>query len=470
MAKQLSFFETVLAFFDKAAAHTRHPKGLLEQIKECNSVYSFKFPLRHANGQIETISAYRVEHSHHKMPTKGGIRYSDMVNEDEVKALAALMTYKCAAVSVPLGGAKGGVQVEPRNYSEHQLEKITRRYTAELIKKNFIGPGIDVPAPDYGTGPREMAWIADTYSAIVEDQIDSLAAVTGKPISQGGIMGRTEATGRGLYYAVEAAMSYADDMKKLKLTTGVDGKTVAVQGFGNVGYYAAYFHREAGGTIVAISEHDGTIVNPKGLDPVKVKEWQKEHGTITTFPGAKKKPSNAVIEVECDILLPCALESTITADNVKNVKAKIVGEGANGPLTMDADEHLIKKGVLVVPDMYANAGGVTVSYFEWLKNLNHVRFGRMSKRFEEASNMRLLASVEKLVGRSMTMDEKKLIARGADEIDFVNSGLEDTMYEAYDAIRSVWKKRKKVDDLRTAAFVMVIDKIAVSYADLGIFP
>ena len=264
--KNLSFFETVLAFFDKAAAFTPHPPGLLEQIKYCNSVYKFKFPLRNDDGTMEIIQAYRVEHSHHKLPVKGGIRYSEMVNEDEVEALAALMTYKCAVVDVPFGGAKGGVSIEPRRYTPIQLERITRRYTAELVKKSFIGPGVDVPAPDYGTGPREMAWIVDTFAALHPGHLDALACVTGKPIAQGGVHGRTEATGRGVFFGIRQALSYAEDMRQLGLDPGVAGKRVVVQGLGNVGYHTAKFLQEAGARLVALAEYDGAIYNPAGLD------------------------------------------------------------------------------------------------------------------------------------------------------------------------------------------------------------
>lgn len=467
----LSFFQTVNAFFDKAAAFTKHPKGLLEQMKECNSVYEFTFPLRLENGDVQLIRAYRVEHSHHKLPTKGGIRYSEMVNEDEVKALAALMTYKCAVVDVPHGGAKGGIAIEPRKFTEYQLERITRRYTHELVKKNFIGPGIDVPAPDYGTGPREMAWIVDTYAALNPGQLDAMACVTGKPLPQGGINGRTEATGKGIFYAVVRATSYAEDMKKLGLTTGVAGKRVAIQGLGNVGYYAAKFFQEAGSLLVGLSEYEGGIYNPKGMDVDDVIRHRKETKSILNYPGAKNLAvGSEVLEVDCDILVPAALETQITGANANKVKAKIIAEGANGPTTADADEILAKKGIMVLPDMYANAGGVTVSYFEWLKNLSHVRFGRMSKRFEETSNTRLLDAVEKITGRELSKGERAMVVRGADEIDLVNSGLEETMYTSYDKIREVKLANSSLPDLRTAAFVAVIDKIAVSYQQLGIFP
>jgi glutamate dehydrogenase (NAD(P)+) len=467
---QLSFFENVLANFDRAAAFTNHPPGLLEQIKVCNSVYSFQFPVRTERG-YDVISGWRVEHSHHKLPVKGGIRYAEEVNEDEVKALAALMTYKCALVDVPFGGAKGALKINPKKYSVEQLEHITRRYTAELIRKNFIGPGIDVPAPDYGTGPREMAWIADTYSAFYAGQIDALACVTGKPVTQGGIRGRKEATGRGVFFGLREACNNEEDMKRYGLTKGLGGKRVIVQGLGNVGFNAAKFCQDGGAVIVGFVEYEGAIYNPKGLDLDAVMSHRKEKGSILNFPGATNFPEKGEgLEQECDILIPAALENQITEANAGRIKARIIAEGANGPTTAAAEKILLKKNVMVIPDMYLNAGGVTVSYFEWLKNLSHVRFGRMGKRFEETAFHKMLHAVEHATGKDFTEKERKAIARGADEIDLVNSGLEETMVNAYVEIREIWKKDPAIPDLRTAAFINAINKIAVSYLELGIFP
>jgi glutamate dehydrogenase (NAD(P)+) len=466
-----SFFDSVLAAFDQAAAYTTYPTGLLDQIKHCNSVYEFNFPLKRDDGSINIIQAFRVEHSHHKVPVKGGIRYSQMVNADEVKALAALMTYKCAIVDVPFGGAKGGVKIEPRTYSTNELERITRRYTAELIKKNFIGPGVDVPAPDYGTGAREMAWIVDTYATFNPNQLDALACVTGKPVAQGGIRGRVEATGRGVFYAVRHALSYAEDMAPLGLTPGIEGKRVVVQGLGNVGYHTAKFLQAAGALLVALAEYDGAIYNPAGLDLDQVQQHRRETGSILDFPGAHNfaHTSNA-LEYDCDILIPAALEQQITVANAGRIKAKIIAEAANGPVTTEAEHLLQAQGVLILPDLYVNAGGVTVSYFEWLKNLSHVRFGRLSKRFEESSNRALVHAVEDLIGKRLTAEQRRIVTHGADEIDLVNSGLEETMVNAYDMIRDVQHTTPGMPDLRTAALVYAINKIAVSYHELGIFP
>jgi glutamate dehydrogenase (NAD(P)+) len=465
-----SFFNTVSRHFDKAAKFTDHPAGLLEQIKVCNSVYSFQFPVRTRRG-IEVISGWRVQHSHHKLPVKGGIRFSEDANEDEVKALAALMTYKCAVVDVPFGGAKGGVKINPKNYTVEELERITRRYTAELIKKNFIGPGVDVPAPDYGTGAREMSWIVDTYAAFHPGQIDALGSVTGKPVSQGGVRGRLEATGRGVYFGLVEVCDHEEDMKAIGLSKGLRGKQIVVQGLGNVGYHAALFCQQHGAVITGLVEYEGAISNENGLDVEAVMKHRKETSSILDFPGATNLPSReAGLELDCDILIPAALEGQITEENAPRIKAKIIAEAANGPTTAGGENILLQKNVMIIPDIYLNAGGVTVSYFEWLKNLSHVRFGRMGKRFEQTTNENLLRVVEDSTGRKLSSDELKSIARGADEVDLVNSGLQETMISAYAQIREVWKKNPDIPDLRTAAFVNAINKVAHSYGELGVFP
>lgn len=464
------FFQNIEIYVDKAAQHLKYSKGLIEQIKVCNAVYRINFPVKIGN-EIQVIEAYRVQHSHHRLPTKGGIRYSDMVDQDEVMALAALMTYKCAVVDVPFGGAKGGIKINPKNYTVNQLEKITRRYAYELIKRGFIGPSVDVPAPDYGTGEREMSWIVDTYTAFNPNQIDANGCVTGKPISQHGIHGRSEATGRGVFYGLRHACQQKEEMKKLGLELGIEGKTIIIQGFGNVGYHSARILQENGAVIVGIAEYEGGLYNPKGIDVEELKSFQYENNTIKTYPKAEFIPnSNALMEYPCDILIPAALENQITQENASKIQAKIVGEGANGPVTPIADEILRKKGVLIVPDMYLNAGGVTVSYFEWLKNLSHVRFGRMESRFQEGAFSNLAALIEAKTGQKLSAKEKALVNRGADELDIVRSGLEDTMIESFENIYEIYKRSRKIEDLRTAAYVMALDSIAVSYQEMGIFP
>jgi glutamate dehydrogenase (NAD(P)+) len=471
MSVGASFLDQVNRSFDRAARFTPHDPTLLANIKACKNLFYTSFPIKRDDGRIEVMHAWRAEHSHHKLPCKGGIRYADNVDDHEVQALAALMTYKCALVDVPFGGAKGGIRLNPKEYSPGELERITRRYVFELVRKNFIGPGLDVPAPDVGTGPREMAWIADTYTQLRPGEVDALGCVTAKPVSAGGIRGRVEATGRGVYYGVREACGVKEDMKALGLTTGIEGKRVVIQGMGNVGYFAAKFFQEGGAVLVGLAESEGAIANPKGLDLERVVAHRRERRSILDCPGATNLPRReAALELECDILIPAALERQITAENAPRVKAKLVVEAANGPTTPEADEILASRGVTVIPDAYINAGGVTVSYFEWVKNLGHVRFGRMQRRFEEGAYGRLLEAVESVTGRRFTADEIERVTHGASEEDLVNSGLEETMVGAYHPIREVWKRQGDSVDLRTAAMIVAIDKVALSYQQLGIFP
>ena len=469
--KQASFYKSVERNFDKAALLTSHPKGLLAQIKVCNAIYQMNFPVK-IGKNYEVIEAYRVQHSQHRLPTKGGIRFSHLVNQDEVMALATLMTYKCALVDVPFGGAKGGVKVSTRKYNAEELEKITRRYTVELVRKNFIGPGIDVPAPDYGTGSREMAWILDTYQQLNNGELDSAACVTGKPVNQNGIRGRTEATGRGVFYGLREMLNNEADCKEWGITPGIAGKTMVIQGLGNVGSFTGTISIDEGDVkVICVSEIEGSIYNPKGIDIKKLIKYRKQKKSIIGFPGTKKlKNREDWVGVECDILVPAALESQINKGNAKKVKAKIIAEAANGPVTADAEQILLKKGVIIVPDMFLNAGGVTVSYFEWLKNLSHVRYGRIEKRFDQNAYTNIVNLVEQLTGKTISDKRKSFITRGADEVDLVRSGLEETMITAYQSIREVYKRKKKVEDLRTAAFITAIDKIANDYLTMGVFP
>lgn len=468
MSTEFGFLDQVHRAFSQAAALTDLDEGLLAQIRTCNSVYRLSFPLKRDDGSIEVIEAWRAEHSQHKLPTKGGIRFSIGVTEDEVMALAALMTFKCSVVDVPFGGAKGGVKIDRNKYSADELERITRRYTYELIKKRFIGPGIDVPAPDYGTGPSEMAWIVDTYKSMSNGEQNPEACVTGKPIEQEGIRGRLDATGRGVFYGIREVCNTPDEMKGLGLDTGLEGKRVVVQGLGNVGFHAAHHLADGGAILVGLAEWEGAIANPDGLDLDAVMAHRKETGSILGFPGATDLTNSAeALELDCEILVPAALENQITKENAGRIKAKIIGEAANGPTTADADEILIERGVRVLPDLYLNAGGVTVSYFEWLKNLSHVRFGRMEKRFDESAHRSLLVEISKATGVDVsTTDIPDL---GADEEDLVHSGLEETMAVAYHQIRDI-EKSLAINDLRTASFVTAIKKIAISYQELGIFP
>jgi glutamate dehydrogenase (NAD(P)+) len=458
--------------FDKAAKHVKLPSGLLHQIKVCNNVYYMQFPVK-IDDRYVIFEAWRAEHSHHRKPLKGGIRYSRMVDQHEIMALAALMTYKCAIGNVPFGGSKGGIKLRPRDYTPEQLQKITRRYTAELIAKNFIGPGINVPAPDYGTGEREMAWIADTYDAFHPGGIDNWACVTGKPLTQGGIRGRREATGRGVVFGLREVFRDPVTLKKTGLKGTLAGKKVAIQGFGNVGYHVAkILHEEDGCKIIAIGEYDGAAYNPNGLDINKLGEHFKHKGTIKGFKGATKTLANGrdVLELDCDIIVPAALENQITRENAAKVKARIVAEAANGPTTTDAEIILNKKNVLILSDIYLNSGGVTVSYFEWAKNISHMRYGLLQKRADAHQRAQIVAATEELIGSRFPENMKRGLLKGVDEEDLVRSGLEETMATGYTEISEVMKQNKKVEDFRTAAFICAIEKVGRAYLELGVFP
>lgn len=458
--------------FEKAAAHLDIDAGILAQIRKCNNLYSFNFPVR-VDGKVKLFQGWRAEHSHHRKPLKGGIRFAMHVDEQEVMALAALMTYKCALVNVPFGGSKGAVRVDPYRESTEVLEKITRRYTFELAHKNFIGPGVNVPAPDMGTGEREMAWMVDTYSTIHHEDLNAFACVTGKPVSQGGIHGRTEATGRGVFYGVVEACSRKDDMSRLGMDVGVAGKSIVVQGLGNVGYHAARLLQvEGDAKIVGIGEYNGCLYNPDGIDVDALHEHRQKTGYIQGFGhGCQEfEDPKSCLELPCDVLIPAALENQITLQNADKVQAKIVGEGANGPMTTGAEELLLQKGVLVLPDIYLNAGGVTVSYFEWTKNISHMRFGRMAKRFEVGRDHRMLDLIESVSGEPIAAEQRATLASGPDEVDLVRSGLWNTMSDAYEEMKRVRDSHPDVHDLRTAAYIVAIEKVANSYAQLGIFP
>ena len=469
--EDLNLWNIVGRQFDKAAATLDVPEGLLRQIKACNAVYYVQFPVRFGD-RYEIFQGWRAEHSQHRKPTKGGIRYSEFVTQEEVMALAALMTYKCAIVDAPFGGSKGGICFNPKSYTRDQVEKITRRFTAELVRKNFIGPGVNVPAPDVGTGEQEMAWIADTYEALSPGQIDSLACVTGKPVTQGGIRGRKEATGRGVQYGIREAFKHKEDLRKFGLSGGLEGKRVAIQGFGNVGYHVARFLSEDDGCrIVAVGDVNGGAMNPDGLDVARLAEHRSRTGSLMGSPGATDLPGpRDVLEVECDILIPAALENQIALDNVDRIKTRMIAEAANGPTTIGADDKLNQRGVMIIPDIYLNAGGVTVSYFEWTKNLSHIRYGRMEKRLDEMYREKLVRTLEQLARVTVPDAQRRDLLHGADEIDLVNSGLEGTMQNAYREIREALLADPRLGDLRTAAFAVAIRKVARSYSEMGVFP
>jgi len=469
-----TFRESVDLMYNRAVALMDLPPGLEEKIRVCNATYTVRFGVR-LRGQIQTFVGYRAVHSEHMEPVKGGIRFATAVNQDEVEALAALMTYKCALVEAPFGGSKGGLCVDPRLYDAHEMEQITRRFAYELIKRDLINPSQNVPAPDMGTGEREMAWIADQFARMNTTDINARACVTGKPLNAGGIAGRVEATGRGVQYALREFFRHSEDKAEAGLSGSLAGKKVIVQGLGNVGYHAAKFLRdEDDALIVGIIERDGALYNENGINVDQVREWIIRHGGVSGFPDAVHTAEGpAVLESPCDILIPAALEGVINLTNARKIQAKLIIEAANGPVTAGADDILRQRGVVIIPDMYANAGGVTVSYFEWVKNLSHIRFGRMQRRQEEARHTLIVNELERLddaMGNAWALspDFKTQYLRGADELELVRSGLDDTMRIAYQSMRDVWHQRNDVTDLRTAAYIVAIDRVAKSYRAKGL--
>ena len=474
-ASEPSFRDSVNLMFTRAARLMSLPDGLEEKIRVCNATYTVRFGVR-LRGAIHTFTGYRSVHSEHVEPVKGGIRYALTVDQDEVEALAALMTYKCALVEVPYGGSKGGLRIDPRQWEEHELEQITRRFAYELIKRDLIHPAQNVPAPDMGTGEREMAWIADQYRRMNTTDINANACVTGKPINAGGIQGRTEATGRGIQFAMREMFRHPEDVARAGLSGGLEGKRVVVQGLGNVGFHAAKFLSEEDGClIVGLIERDGALWSDAGLPIEEVRAWMDRNGgKVEGFPGATFHADGAaVLEAECDVLIPAAMEGVINRDNAGRIKARMVIEAANGPVTAGGDEVLRARGVTIVPDMYVNAGGVTVSYFEWVKNLGHIRFGRMQRRQEEARHQILISELERLsadrgLGWTLSPGFKEKYLRGAGELELVRSGLDDTMRGAYQSMREAWHGRGDVEDLRTAAYLVAIERVAASYKAKGL--
>jgi glutamate dehydrogenase (NAD(P)+) len=468
MVPTSGFLSSVNHMIDRAFGAMDLPKGLAEQIKCTNSLYRVNFPVE-LRGDIHVFTGWRAVHSEHRLPSKGGIRFSTLVNRDEIEALAALMSYKCAIVDVPFGGSKGGLIIDPSQWQEPELKLITKRFAYELAKKGYISPSENVPAPDVGTGAREMAWIADTYRMLYPQDLNAIACVTGKPVSQGGIAGRTEATGRGVHYALQEFFRHKDDVKAAGLGGTLEGKRVVVQGLGNVGYHAAKFLQEDGALIIAIAERDGALYSENGLDVEGVHEFLVRSGGVANYGEAEFIEDGAkALELPCDILIPAALEGQLTADNAERIQAPLIVEAANGPTTYEADQILHKRGKTILPDVFVNAGGVTVSYFEWVKNVSHIRFGRLDRRLEEARGRQIIAVVEELTGRKVPEHLATPLQSGAGELDLVRSGLDDTMRVAWNEIREIRQSRQNVPDYRTAAFVLALDKIARAYLEFGI--
>lgn len=473
MAEQnsgLSFLESVDHMVDRALLSMDLAADVAEAIKACNAVIQVKFPVK-IRGKVQVFSGWRAVHSTHRLPAKGGIRFAPWVDQNEVEALAALMTYKCAIVDVPFGGSKGGLQIDPRQYDRDEMQMITRRFTLELVRKGFLNPATNVPAPDMGTGQREMAWMADTYKHLNPEDINYTACVTGKPVEHGGIHGRTEATGRGVQYALQEFFRHPEEIKAANMSGSLAGKTVVLQGFGNVGYHAAKFLQEEDEClIVTIIDRYGMLHNPQGIDVEAAHQYRIEHRSFEGFSGGEYlKNGTKGLESDCDILIPAALEAQITAENASRIKAHLIVEAANGPVTFEADQILNKCGVTIIPDAYANAGGVIVSYFEWIRNLSHIRFGRMERRYDEMRGLHQIEALESLTGKVVPQGLRDKIDAGASELDLVLSGLDDSMRQAFQGILETRNGNDKITDLRTAAYATAIRKIARSYLDVGIY-
>ena len=460
------FLKSVDQVFDSAAKVLKLSPSLAKQIKYPNSTYKVNFGVR-INNKINTFTGFRSVHSDHLEPVKGGIRYSMYADQAEVEALAALMSYKCALVDVPFGGSKGALIIDPYKYNKFDLERITRRFAQELIKRDLINPSQNVPAPDMGTGEREMAWIADEYRRLNPVDINASACVTGKPINKHGIRGRTEATGRGVQNAIQEFFRHKKDVKIANMQGNLEGKRVIVQGLGNVGYYAAKFlSEEDGAIIIGVIERDGAVYNEKGINIESLKKYIARTGGVAKYKGYVKDGTKLLAK-KCDVLIPAAMEGVINKSNAKSIKAKLIVEAANGPITYEADQILSKEKV-IIPDLYANAGGVTVSYFEWVKNLSRIRFGRLHKRGEENKITNLISSVEEITGKKLDISNKQNIIKGSDEVDLVRSGLDDTMRSAYIEISNRWHTKSNVKDLRISAMSIALEKIAMSYETLGL--
>jgi len=462
-----SFLQSVEANFDQAASLLGISAGLAKKIKIANSTYVVRFGVR-LRGGVQTFTGYRSVHSEHFEPVKGGIRYAPYADQDEVEALAALMTYKCALMEIPFGGAKGALAIDPKAWEPQELERITRRFTQELAKRGLISPSQNVPAPDMGTGEREMAWMADEYKKLNPTDLNAWACVTGKPLGKGGIAGRTEATGRGVQYTLQEFFRHERDVKKTGLSPGLSGKRVIIQGLGNVGYHAALFLSQHDGCrITHVLEREGSIVDPGGVDIAALHEHMIETGDIQDYPGFTESGPE-MLEAEADILIPAAMEGVINQHNAPRIRTPLIIEAANGPVTAPGDAALRGRGIVIIPDFCANAGGVTVSYFEWIKNLTHIRFGRIQRRQLENQFEALIAGVESITGTPFPAAHRNEVLSGATEINLVRSGLEDTMRGAYNAISATWNETDNVPDLRTAAMMIAVDRVAQSYISIGI--
>jgi glutamate dehydrogenase (NAD(P)+) len=461
-----SFLANVEAMLDGAAAHVPMQEGLLEKIRVCNETYVTRFGVR-LRDRMYTFEGWRSVHANSPAPAKGGIRYAPDVDQEEVEALAALMSYKCALMGLPFGGSKGALKIDPSEWTPRELERITRRFAQELIRQNFLSSSQNVPAPDVGTSEREMVWIADEYRRLRPGDINAEACVTGKPLAAGGIEGRTEATGRGVQYVIREFFRTPRDVVKTGLGKKLSGRTVVIQGFGNVGYHAAKFLAEDGCKIIAVIEHNGVCVNGDGLDVEALQQHFRANRSFKGFSGGLyNEDGDPFFELPCDILIPAARESIITISNADRIGAKLIVEAANGPITFEADRRLRERGVIIIPDLLANAGGVTVSYFEWVKNITHIPFGLMERGHRQREGFMLSSALGNLIGKTLPSD---LVDHfGGQEIDLVRSGLESKMRAVYEQVSTVWNDNEEIPDLRTAAYVIALTRMKTIYETVGI--
>ena len=466
--KKPTFLENVEMMVKDTIDRIKIDPDISKILKTCRSVIQLKFPVK-INGEIKIFHGWRAVHSNHRLPVKGGIRYSTDVNQEEIEALASLMTFKCAVVDVPFGGAKGGLLIDPKKYDEESLERITKKFARELIRRGFLSPARDVPAPDVGTSQREMGWILDAYKSLRPDDINHVACVTGKSVDHGGIKGRLEATGRGVCEALKEFFRHPAEVKKANISnSNLDDQKIIIQGFGNVGLNSAKSLFATGAKIVGIAEKDGAIFNRKGINIIELEKYKQDKKTIVGFPNTETiDTSSDLLTYDCDILIPAALENAVTLENVDNIKAKIICEAANGPVSYRADKKLKDRGAVIIPDIYANAGGVTVSYFEWIRNISHIRMGRLQKRYEEDRGEVILRALEQLSPNKLSKDLTNQLVHGANEEDIIASGLEDTMRVSFQEILEM-KSAYNLDDYRMAAYAIALKKIEKSYLELGI--
>ena len=464
-----NFLDDTTKYVNKALKFSDLSDDLSNKIIICNSTYTVRFGVR-LRGKIFTFEGWRSVHSEHMEPTKGGIRFDIHTNSEEVEALAALMSYKCAIINVPFGGSKGGLKINPADWEKRELEKITRRFAQELIKRDLISPSMNVPAPDIGSSSREMAWIADEYRKIHPGDINGAACVTGKPPNKNGLPGREEATGRGVQFIVREFFRNSDLLKKVKLDDNLSTKSMIVQGIGNVGYHLSKFLTEEDQvTLIGISEYNGGIFNEQGINLEHAKKYFTKYKSFENYPNATfVKDSSLLLKRDCDILIPAARENVITEKNAEDISAKLVVEAANGPVNYKANQILNRKKIFVIPDILANGGGVAVSYFEWVKNIRHIRFGPLEKRRNQFQLNTLIEAIEQMTGKSMPQKYKDNFLKGIEEIDLVRSGLDDMMIDGFQDVKKAYMNNNKITDFRTAAYLVAIEKIALAYDSIGL--